>query len=365
MLDIPKDGDIDPVETQEWLDSLQAVVSYEGHDRAKFLLEKLGEKARETGVHLPFNANTPYLNTIPPSEEERNPGPAAIEWRIRTIIRWNAMAMVVRANKVTSELGGHIASFASSATLYDVGFNHFWHAPSESHGGDLVFIQGHSAPGIYARAFMEGRLGEADLDKFRQEVDGGGLSSYPHPWLMPDFWKFPTVSMGLGPLMAIYQARFMRYLHDRGILETEGRKVWAFMGDGEMDEPESLGAIALAAREKLDNLDIRHQLQPATARRAGPRQRQDHSGTGAELPGHRLECHQGDLGLQLGSALDARQARAPAQAHGGMRRRRISGVQGQGWRVHPRELLRQVSGTEGDGRGSERLRHLASRPRRS
>jgi len=254
MLDIPKDGDIDPVETQEWLDSLQAVVSYEGHDRAKFLLEKLGEKARETGVHLPFNANTPYLNTIPPSEEERNPGSAAIEWRIRTIIRWNAMAMVVRANKLTSELGGHIASFASSATLYDVGFNHFWHAPSESHGGDLVFIQGHSAPGIYARAFMEGRLGEADLDKFRQEVDGGGLSSYPHPWLMPDFWKFPTVSMGLGPLMAIYQARFMRYLHDRGILETEGRKVWAFMGDGEMDEPESLGAIALAAREKLDNL---------------------------------------------------------------------------------------------------------------
>jgi pyruvate dehydrogenase E1 component len=254
MLDFPKDGDIDPVETQEWLDALQSVVSYEGHDRAKFLLEKLGEKARETGVHLPFNANTPYLNTIPPSEEERIPGQAGIEWRIRTIIRWNAMAMVVRANKVTSELGGHIASFASSATLYDVGFNHFWHAPSDSHGGDLVFIQGHSAPGIYARAFMEGRLTEADLERFRQEVDSGGLSSYPHPWLMPDFWQFPTVSMGLGPLTAIYQARFMRFLHDRGIIDDTNRKVWAFMGDGEMDEPESLGAISLAARENLDNL---------------------------------------------------------------------------------------------------------------
>ena len=254
MLDFSKDGDLDPVETQEWLDALQSVVSYEGHDRAKFLLEKLGEKAREAGVHMPFNANTPYLNTIPPSEEERNPGQAAIEWRIRTIIRWNAMAMVVRANKVTSELGGHIASFASSATLYDVGFNHFWHAPSESHGGDLIFIQGHSAPGIYARAFMEGRLTEAELERFRQEVDSGGLSSYPHPWLMPDFWQFPTVSMGLGPLTAIYQARFMRYLHDRGIIDGTNRKVWAFMGDGEMDEPESLGAISLAARENLDNL---------------------------------------------------------------------------------------------------------------
>jgi len=253
MLDFPKDGDLDPVETQEWLDALQAVVSYEGHDRAKFLLGKLGEKARETGVDLPFNANTPYLNTIPPSEEEIKPGKEAIEWRLRTIIRWNAMAMVVRANKVTSELGGHIASFASSATLYDVGFNHFWHAPSESHGGDMVFIQGHSAPGIYARAFMEGRLTEKDLDRFRQEVDPG-LSSYPHPWLMPDFWQFPTVSMGLGPLTAIYQARFMRYLHDRGIIDDTNRKVWAFMGDGEMDEPESLGAISLAARENLDNL---------------------------------------------------------------------------------------------------------------
>ena len=254
MPDFLEGGDIDPIETQEWLDALQSVVSYEGHDRAKFLLEKLGEKARETGVHLPFNANTPYLNTIPPWEEARNPGQAAIEWRIRTLIRWNAMAMVVRANKVTSELGGHIASFASSASLYDVGFNHFWHAPTDAHGGDLVFMQGHSAPGIYARAFLEGRLTEQDLDRFREEAGGKGLSSYPHPWLMRDFWQFPTVSMGLGPLMAIYQAHFMMYLHNRGIIDATGRKVWAFMGDGEMDEPEALGAISLAARENLDNL---------------------------------------------------------------------------------------------------------------
>ncbi|MBK8908044.1 MAG: pyruvate dehydrogenase (acetyl-transferring), homodimeric type [Rhodospirillales bacterium] len=254
MLDFPRDGDIDPIETEEWLDALRSVIREEGHDRACFLLSRLSEQARAVGVNLPFNANTPYLNTIPPEDEERNPGPAELEWRIRTIIRWNAMAMVVRANRKTTELGGHIASFASSATLYDVGFNHFWHAPSESHGGDLVFLQGHSAPGIYARAFMEGRLSEEQLDRFRQEVDGDGLSSYPHPWLMPEFWKFPTVSMGLGPIMAIYQARFMKYMHDRGILDAANRKVWAFMGDGEMDEPESLGAIALAARERLDNL---------------------------------------------------------------------------------------------------------------
>ncbi|MCP5365517.1 MAG: pyruvate dehydrogenase (acetyl-transferring), homodimeric type [Hyphomicrobiales bacterium] len=254
MLDFSKDGDIDPVETQEWLEALDSVVSYEGYDRARYLLERLSEKAREAGVGIPFNKNTPYLNTILPSEEERNPGQAAIEWRIRTIIRWNAMAMVVRANRKTTELGGHISSFASSASLYDVGFNHFWHAPSENHGGDLVFIQGHSAPGIYARAFVEGRLTEADLERFRQEATGPGLSSYPHPWLMPDFWQFPTVSMGLGPLMAIYQARFMKYLHDRGIIDASGRKVWAFMGDGESDEPESLGALSLAGRENLDNL---------------------------------------------------------------------------------------------------------------
>ena len=252
MLDIAKD--IDPIETQEWLEALEAVFEREGTERAHFLLEHLIDTARRSGAHLPYSANTAYLNTIPPTQEERSPGDAAMEWRIRSIIRWNALAMVVRANRITSELGGHIAIFGSAATLYDVGFNHFWHAPSDKHGGDLVFIQGHSAPGIYARAFLEGRITEKQLLKFRQEVDGDGLSSYPHPWLIPDFWQFPTVSMGLGPIMAIYQARFLKYLHNRGILDTAGRKVWAFLGDGECDEPESLGAISLAARERLDNL---------------------------------------------------------------------------------------------------------------
>lgn len=246
--------DIDTQETREWLDALDAVLEYEGTERAHYLLERLIERARRAGAYLPFSANTAYINTIPASKEERLPGDAGLERRIRSLIRWNALAMVVQANRESSELGGHIASFASSATLYDVGFNHFFHAPNESHGGDLLFFQGHSAPGIYARAFLEGRITEEQLRNFRREVDGNGLSSYPHPWLMPDFWQFPTVSMGLSPMMAIYQARFMRYLQHRGILNTEGRRVWAFMGDGEMDEPESLGAISLAAREKLDNL---------------------------------------------------------------------------------------------------------------
>ena len=246
--------DIEPEETQEWLDALSAVIEAGGVERAHYLLERLIDSARRSGVDLPFTNNTAYLNTIPTHMEERTPAGQTIERRIRSLVRWNAMAMVVRANKESSELGGHIASFASAATLYDVGFNHFFRAPSHEHGGDLVFMQGHSAPGIYARAYLEGRLHEEQLDKFRQEVDGGGLSSYPHPWLMPDFWQFPTVSMGLGPIMSIYQARFMKYLQDRGIANTAGRKVWAFCGDGEMDEPESLGAISLAGREKLDNL---------------------------------------------------------------------------------------------------------------
>ena len=246
--------DIDPLETQEWLDALSAVLENEGVERAHYLLEQLIDNARRNGANLPFTNNTAYLNTIPTHLEERTPGDPELENRIRSFIRWNAMAMVVRANKESSELGGHIASFASAATLYDVGFNHFFHAPTPDHGGDLIFMQGHSAPGIYGRAYLEGRLDESQLDKFRQEVDGGGLSSYPHPWLMPDFWQFPTVSMGLGPIMSIYQARFMKYLHDRSIANTENRKVWAFCGDGEMDEPESLGAISLGGREKLDNL---------------------------------------------------------------------------------------------------------------
>ncbi len=246
--------DIDPLETQEWLDALNAVIANEGIERAHFLLEQLIDDARRNGANLPFTNNTAYLNTIPTHLEQRTPGDSEMENRIRSFIRWNAMAMVVRANKESSELGGHIASFASAATLYDIGFNHFFHATTPEHGGDLIFMQGHSSPGIYARAYLEGRLEEKQLDKFRQEVDGGGLSSYPHPWLMPDFWQFPTVSMGLGPIMSIYQARFMKYLQDRGLAKTENRKVWAFCGDGEMDEPESLGAISLGGREKLDNL---------------------------------------------------------------------------------------------------------------
>jgi pyruvate dehydrogenase E1 component len=246
--------DIDPQETQEWLDSLEAVLENEGVERAHFLLERLIDKARRSGAYLPFTANTAYVNTIPVQQQGRFPGDRAMERRIRSFVRWNAMAMVVQANRLSTELGGHISSFASSATLVDVGYNHFFRARSKDHGGDLIFFQGHSAPGVYARAFLEGRISEEQLYNFRQEVDGNGLSSYPHPWLMPNFWQFPTVSMGLGPLMAIYQARFMRYLHDRGLVDTQGRRVWAFLGDGEMDEPESLGAISLAARERLDNL---------------------------------------------------------------------------------------------------------------
>jgi pyruvate dehydrogenase E1 component len=246
--------DIDPPETREWVDALEAVLAVEGPERAHFILESLIDKARRSGVNLPYSAGTAYINTIPTHLEEPLPGDMEIENRLRNIVRWNAVAMVLRAGRKDLELGGHIASFASAATLYDVGFNHFWHAPTESHGGDLIYVQGHSSPGVYARAFLEGRLTEAQLDMFRQEVDGKGISSYPHPWLMPDFWQFPTVSMGLGPIQAIYQARFLRYLEDRGLAKTAGRKVWAFMGDGEMDEPESMGAIGMAAREGLDNL---------------------------------------------------------------------------------------------------------------
>lgn len=245
--------DLDPLETQEWLESLEAVLSRGGPERAHFLLERLVDKARRSGAYLPYSANTAYLNTIPPHQQVPLPGDAVMERRIRSLVRWNAMAMVVQANRRHAGLGGHIASFASAATLYDVGFNHFFHAPSADHGGDLVYIQGHSAPGIYARAFLEGRLSEKDLYYFRQETKGG-LPSYPHPRCLPHFWQFPTVSMGLGPIQAIYQARFMKYLQDRELSKTEGRKVWAFLGDGETDEPEALGAISLAGREHLDNL---------------------------------------------------------------------------------------------------------------
>ncbi len=254
MPDDPRQNDIDKAETQDWKDSLEAVIERDGPERAHFLIESLIEKARRSGAYLPYSANTAYFNTIPPSQEAKRPGDHELERRSKSVIRWNAMAMVVRANRENEGLGGHIASFASAATLYEVGFNHFFHAPTEEHGGDLLYIQGHSAPGVYARAFLEGRISEEQLDRFRMEADGKGLSSYPHPWLMKDFWQFATVSMGLGPYMAIYQARFLKYLHNRGLANTEGRKVWAFLGDGEMDEPESLGAVSLAVREKLDNL---------------------------------------------------------------------------------------------------------------
>lgn len=246
--------DIDPVESQEWQDAIEDVIARDGPDRAHYLLDKAVQQARAAGATLPFSATTPYQNTIPTDDQEAFPGDLDMEWRIRTINRWNAMATVVRRNKVSSEYGGHIASFASAAVMYDIGLNHFWRSKSAIHGGDLVFFQGHVIPGIYARSFMEGRLTEEQLENFRSEVAGGGLSSYPHPWLMPDYWQFPTVSMGLGPLMAIYQARFMKYMHNRGMIDMADRKVWCFLGDGEMDEPESRGAIDLAAREGLDNL---------------------------------------------------------------------------------------------------------------
>ena len=244
----------DIAEQKEWTDAISSVIAFEGTGRADDLLDEVVAIARRSGGRVPFAANTAYINSIPLEAQPDYPANREIERRIRAAIRWNAAAIVVKANKESSELGGHIASFQSAATLYDTGFMHFWHAPSETHGGDLIFVQGHSAPGIYARAFVEGRLTEEQLLNFRQETGGNGLSSYPHPWLMPEFWQFPTVSMGLGPIMAIYQARFLKYLHGRGLADTSNRHVWMFCGDGEMDEPESLGAISLAGREKLDNL---------------------------------------------------------------------------------------------------------------
>ncbi|MGE5490609.1 MAG: pyruvate dehydrogenase (acetyl-transferring), homodimeric type [Actinomycetota bacterium] len=250
---LPDPSDIDPQETREWVEALDGVIAQEGPERAHYLIEKLIGQAREDGVDIPYSANTEYINTIPADQQPKYPGNPDIELKIHSYIRWNAMAMVVRANKHTN-VGGHIASFASAAALYDVGFSHFWRAPSDKNGGDLIFFQGHSVPGVYARAYMLGRLTDEQMDNFRQETGGKGISSYPHPWLMPDFWQFPTVSMGLGPIQAIYQARFMKYLASRDFIDMDNRKVWAFLGDGETDEVESLGAIGMAGREKLDNL---------------------------------------------------------------------------------------------------------------
>ncbi|MCH7822221.1 MAG: pyruvate dehydrogenase (acetyl-transferring), homodimeric type [Proteobacteria bacterium] len=246
--------DIDPIETGEWLESIDSVLVQHGPERAHFLLNQMIEFARRSGAYLPYSPNTAYLNTIATGRQPEYPGDRSLERRIEAYIRWNAMAMVVRANRVNTEYGGHISSYASSATLYEVGFNHFWRAPTAEQQGDMIFYQGHSSPGIYARAYLEGRMDENELDRFRREVGGGGLSSYPHPWLMPDFWQFPTVSMGLGPMMAIYQARFMRYLENRELVPPSDRKIWCFLGDGEMDEPESMGAITMPVREGLDNL---------------------------------------------------------------------------------------------------------------
>ncbi|HWC87011.1 MAG TPA: pyruvate dehydrogenase (acetyl-transferring), homodimeric type [Solirubrobacteraceae bacterium] len=247
-------SDIDALETREWIEALDAVLAHDGPARARHLLSQVVERAHGAGAGPTADLNTPYVNTIPIEREPAMPGDPAVERRLRSLVRWNAIAIVVRANKLSSELGGHIASYQSAATLYEVGFNHFWHAASPDHGGDLVYFQGHSSPGIYARSYLEGRLSDTELLRFRQEVGGGGLSSYPHPWLMPDYWQFPTVSLGIGAITSLYQARFMKYLHARGIVDTSGRKVWAFLGDGEMDEPESMGSIGLAGREGLDNL---------------------------------------------------------------------------------------------------------------
>jgi pyruvate dehydrogenase E1 component len=250
----PDERDVDPRETREWLEAVDDILREYGPERAGALLGKVVTEARLFGAVVPVADSTPYINTIPHDDETPIPFDQDIERRLRSAIRWNAAALVLQANKESSELGGHIASFQSAATLYEVGFNHFWHARTEDHGGDLVYMQGHSSPGIYARAYLEGRLDDEQMRNFRQEVDGNGLSSYPHPWLMPEFWQFPTVSMGLGPIMAIYQARFLKYLQGREILDTSKSRVWAFVGDGETDEPESMGAISLAGRERLDNL---------------------------------------------------------------------------------------------------------------
>ncbi|MEE8409903.1 MAG: pyruvate dehydrogenase (acetyl-transferring), homodimeric type, partial [Myxococcota bacterium] len=246
--------DSDHQETAEWISALEDIVATDGPERARFIMRDLLLRARQLNVGLPSLIQSPYINTIPPDAEPEFPGDEMMEKRIRRIIRWNAMAMVARANKSYAGLGGHLSTYASSASLYEVGFNHFFRGKDAPGGGDQVYFQGHAAPGIYARAFLEGRLSEEQLDHFRREVSGNGLSSYPHPWLMPDFWEFPTVSMGLAPISAIYQARFNRYLHNRGLKDTSGNRVWAFLGDGETDEPEALGALSVATREGLDNL---------------------------------------------------------------------------------------------------------------
>ena len=312
---------IEVLETREWLDSLDYVLSQGGPERAGRLLQHLALHARrEAGINLPFTATTPYQNTIPPRDQAPFPGSQEMERRIKSLVRWNALAMVVRANKLQEGIGGHISTFASAATLYEVAFNHFFQASTESGDRDFVYFQGHAAPGIYARAYLEGRIPKEKLENFRRELKpGGGLSSYPHPWLMPEFWEFPTVSMGLGPIQAIYHARFIKYLENRGLKTSTGGKVWAFLGDGEMDEPESLGSITLASRERLDNLIfvVNCNLQ----RLDGPVR-----GNGKIIPRCRVERNQGHLGHRLGSTHSGGSRRPAGSPHGGNHRRTVSEI---------------------------------------
>ena len=334
--------DTDPVETSEWLDSLDAVIDTHGKTRARFILTRLLERARESQVSFPATVSTPYINTIPREQEPWFPGDEHIERRIRAFVRWNAAMMVVKANKHADGIGGHLSTFASSASLYEIGFNHFFRGKDDGKPGDHVYFQGHAAPGIYARAFIEGRLTDDDLDHFRQEIGRGGrgLSSYPHPRLMPDFWEFPTVSMGLGPITALYHARFNRYLMNRELDDTSDSRVWAFLGDGECDEPETLGAISLGVTRGARQPDLRRQLQPAAPRRAGARQRQDHPGARGRVPRCRLERDQGHLGIEVGRAALARQGRRARQPDEQHRRRPVPALLGRERRVHPRALLR-------------------------
>jgi pyruvate dehydrogenase E1 component len=313
MFETSKLEDTDPGETREWLESIDSVLKTQGAERAQYLLERVIDFTRRSGAYLPFKPNTAYVNTISTAQEVEYPGDRALEERVKAYIRWNAMAMVVQANRQSSEYGGHIASYASAATLYEVGFNHFWRAPGDQHPGDMVFIQGHSSPGIYARAYLEGRLTEEQLRRFREEVGGGGLSSYPHPWLMPDFWQFPTVSMGLGPMMAIYQARFVRYLEHRGIVPPSDRKVWAFLGDGETDEPSrSVRSRCRCARNSTTSCSSSTATCSDSMGRCAATARS--SRNWRLRSSARLECHQGDLGLTLGSNCCAGYERACCDA---------------------------------------------------
>ena len=358
--------DIDTEETGEWLESFDELLERSGPARARYLMLRLLERAGEQRVAIPALTSTDYVNTIPTELEPWFPGDEDVERRYRAWIRWNAAIMVHRAQRPGVGVGGHISTYASSAALYEVGFNHFFRGKAHPGGGDQIFIQGHASPGIYARAFLEGRLTADQLDGFRQEHShpGGGLPSYPHPRLMPDFWEFPTVSMGLGPMNAIYQARFNHYLHDRGLKDTSDQHVWAFLGDGEMDEPESRGPDPGCRQRGVGQPDVRHQLQSAAPRRAGARQRQDHSGAGVVLPRRRMERHQGRVGPRMGRVAACGPRRRTGQSDEHNARRRLPDVQGQRRRLRPRPLLRPRPAHQAAGREDVRLRDLEPQARR-